>query len=741
MQAPKDLVKISAKRFGNISSKRRIYYAEHIPSSTPDSAPHMFANIHKKKEEDIRNKSIDPKEPIRNMFQKLINDLNKSENPLEAPTASPNTPTARLPYKNLPPRLQLALRSTNDPHIKLNALLSHKDLLSINPKYVDDVLIEDLNIISAEDLYSSLSEDLVLQLVRFYVKHKDFDQVAKIVVQAVSKNYHNDISVLSLKINNQLNKDHDLKFGFFDTMKSIYKIVTDSGNPKLFKFHYNVLTEKGRVFGFNNLEIEYEDLLNIMKLDQIIDNYQSIEEIPSQIWETKYEYINLKLALKSIENNRLSEGMDTLNKFKLLGEDGVLYRFLKAGNKFPKSKDNKSPTSFEQHLLNAISENKGYVMTRIDTQILKKTITNFNVFNKIMENMEDGKSASKVKNTYLQKLLDMDSRSAVVNFITKNLVKAEQFETQNLARAVFATKNKKLLSGLSRSLPKEAKNELLSSLITRSSSTIGKSKEESVPERQFNEMKWILESVNYNIHDSSFRHFAKLMTKLPIESQKSIMLKLSGISCAEYIKFVEKGVPISSMLIPTLFKIGKVESGYWLSRIARHIAGSCSTEECLYIFNDLKEQDTKAFLALYNKTIGSFLYLKKFDICQELFRYFPSDQLQILTNEYMVKDGKDPIYFDAMRENPIEILKLETIKILQDESKNGYGKDLQRRLWILRGHKKFDEQMAELLLKRVVRKQRINGELKVTERMQWCIGLCDSYGVKKETIEKILFTD
>lgn len=644
--------------------------------------------------------------------------------------------------KRLPSKLVQQLESTGDLHVKLNYLLNYKTPLKVQPYQLEHVLAL-LGVENAEDVCDLLSEKLMLQVVKYQLNHKNFDYVAKIVKEIViSRNsgIGSEVENLSFIIFNTLKSDYDLKFGFMDLMKSLYELLEHQHG--IFKFMFTALTENGHALVRNEYDLEFEDIWKMLQLCQIIDSVPEVKILPEPYWKSGYDYVNLQLGIKCFQASELERGYSHIRRNKVVEMDGVIYRIIQAGRyKNELSANNLiKPTNFESKVLRMVISKPDRSFSPLDIKKLAGFTKNLNVLNNSVKDLDNNNSIFELKNMILKKMLASRNVKFSVNMVKNNLDQVYKFDVSLLATVFKISHDSDLLSQVIPKLPYIVRSCFISTLL-KQELTIkpNTSKESKIPETQFQRIEWVLDAVNYEITDMNFKEISPLLTRLPLNLQKRIISKLSGIHFPIYVDYLSSGIPLSSTLIPIMINTGKCRTRPELEMMAKYIAESCSTEEIVYILSGIKEQ--LRFDSLHLKIIIRLIKQKQpaFDKAQQIIDKHPYDKSKFYLNQELLKQGHTPInYSDAYVSNPKQLVKLQTLEKLLDDSKLGYSSSLRKHVGYMIHNNMFDQTLAILLLKKIVKKIKSNGEFKETERFRWGVELCKRYGVSASTISDIV---
>lgn len=638
----------------------------------------------------------------------------------------------------LPLKLQQSLSETSDPHVKLDILLDYSSPLRVRPEFVQNVLKFQLNIRESVELHEVLSEGLLIKLVNFYVYHKKFDRVVEIICSmAKSIGLSTQVDLISSNIFEKLVSSHDLKFGFMDVMRSIYYFV--DRDYQMFKFHYKNFTQGGHFNSIHGVTYDFEDVWKIVQLNYVIDNVETVRQLPRPYWETGYDYIDLQLGMKCFkEGDEIDRGFSHLKRRKILGQDGVIYRIIDCCHFDSQIKSNKifgKPSLIEKKIYKVISENPKRVMSEMDIVKLRGFTKNNNVLTDIMKNMLEPNSVFEVKNMYIKRMLSLGHSTLASRVVQKNIDQINKFDVELLATLVSSTKDEELLKNINGGLTATPRSFFLSALFRKElKARGGSSKESKIPEIQFKGIEWILTSVDYKLSDVNFAYIVKVLQRLPINIQRNIIEKIQGPKALTFMRYLASRKPLSSTLIPALINTNKIRTRDELISLSNYIAKNCSTDEIIYILDHVNDR----YESLHEKIITGLCHDSEFDKCEGIIKVKPHEESVFILNRHLVTIQQQPRFPQAYKDEPDEMLKLKTIQRLLDDTKLGYSSTLRRNMNLLVKRKKVDGNMALLLLKKVVKKIRTNGQLFPTKRLKYCLELCVRYRVPRSSVIKVL---
>lgn len=749
MLIPKNILGITRRSLQNTSTRRKLYYAEHIPGPSVPPFPIPPTSTLRRgtpiRQQPVEMEKDDAQDQVNGMLDKLINGMKSFEDVGVENDRVEQTRTKQLNFNLLPLKLLEKLNKTSDYHVKLGCLLDYRYLLKVKPEFVENTLFK-LGIETAEDICDLLSEDLVLKWVKFQLTHKDFTKAGQVINQIIMRrNGDLDVEKLCATVFNTLRSDHDLKYGVLDLMRALYELL-DHQNT-LFKFVYTTLTNNEEIMVSNGVEYKFEDIWKMIQLCRVIEEVADVRVLPEPYWKTDFDYINLILGLKCFKAGDLERGFSHLKRRKVIGNDGVVYRVIKAGleNKTKNTTSTESmvkPTNFENKVLKVIISNNERHLSPIDLLTFQKFSKNIYTFNNSVKELTNKETVFALKNVCLKNFLNSGLLKLAQNMVANNLDQVYKFEVSYLATVFHLTNDSQLLGEVVSRLPTVTKSSFLSVLFTQQlkiEQSNYHTKESKIPEKQFEKIQWILEAVNYQLSDKNFRKITPLLTKLPLKLQQSIITKISGPNFPLYIKYLSSGIPLSSTLIPILVNTGKCRTRSELQSLARYISRSCSVEEIGYILSNIKEQIR--YDSLHLKITDALIRfgVPDFDKAKQLIEEHPHDRSKFLLNQVLLQKNETIInYSDSYVKKPIELVKLKALYRLTDDTKLGYGSSLRAQVGRLIMANKFDKNMAVLLLKKMVSKIKSNGELKNTERLKYGVAICQRYGVSEEVISEIL---
>jgi len=756
MLIPRNILGLTRRRLQNTTTKRKLYHAEYLPSTFHPS-PSLLPQT------SIPHTIRDRQPPMKretNIEEVLDRYLGKwKENGVAATVTTTSSTTSgftkkmmMMNYNRLPLTVRTQLQNTSDAHVKLDCLLSYKYPFRIKPEFVEDVLISDLKLDPRSELVNSLSEALCKRLAVYYLTHKQFDQVANIICQVMKSNYQQDLEKMSYTIFNTLKDQHDLKFGFMDLMKSLYTEL--DGEKTLFKFHYTMLTNNERTMSFFEIDYEFDDVWKMIQLDEIIQNSFDVELLPRPYWKTSYDYINAKLGIKCFEQGKFFQGFKHMQLRRISAKDGIIYRMINAcknfkdPNKFcpddgkTRSKFDKiwgKPTDLETKISKMISINSERNLSMIDIESIFKFTKNVKMLNTLISKMADNKSIYIMKDMHLKKLIDLKKISLATNLISNNIERIYKLDTKLVSFALTLSHNDVLLSKVIRNLPTRIlKSFLINEMFKNQLSEIHKFKECKIPEKQYERIEWILKSCEFKITSDNFNHISIILNKLPINLQKNIISQISGPSTETYFHYLSSNVPLSSNLIPILINTNKIITKSDMRRLVSHMMNSYSIDEIITILQQIKMNDIKKYEYLNYKITTHMCHFKKFQNCFKFLNIESYHESKLYFNKSLVLNGHNPAFPEVIESNPLEKLKFKVLRKLLDPTKLGYTSTLRHDMNILMHHNKVDKDMALLVLKKVVKKIKSNGEMIATERLKWSVMICIRYGVPKNVVAKVL---
>lgn len=633
--------------------------------------------------------------------------------------------TKRTSLGQLPQALRHKMKKCSDPHVRLDLMLDFKEPLRVSLANIDNVLEKDFGVGSAVEALEVLDDRTMVKLVKYYIVHRDYNR-ASVLVHSVLLNRFQDVSLihkLNAAIFDSLKKDYDLSLGFMDLCRSLYK--TCEGDMKLFKFCFTSLTNNGAVL--RDLHFKHPmflDVLRYIQLATVIEHCDDVTVLPQQYWITGYDYVDLALVKKLLEQGSNTEALEHMNGTGLIKEDGLFNRVIASIS---------SPID-ETISLQILKNTTNFGMLDKDTWRRMKSKPKF--FKTCFETTSSPKLKHELQSIYLSKLMKLGKLLSAKQHVRRYIQDVAHWGVSPLISLVLVTKDQVLCGEMLRNMTPSTRNIFLDLGLKRIYSDMKRCKEVVSPESQLPQVEWLLKCCNYKLSDATFETLCSFLSTLPLEAQASLLQRISGPSASAYLSFIKRCKSV--LVVKSLIQQRRFRTRAEKSALCKVIDLHLSFTDIKYLFGELDSTD---YNSLHPKYVHCLLKKDHLPKAQEFLESYPNETSKLMLNNHLAISEPMQLTRSTECQSSNEKLQVETYNRLLDNSRLYMDRTLRFGLKQLKRNHKMDQKtLCILVLKQCVERTKLcnRGSIVMNERLKWALSQCDRYNVPSGVIEGIM---